>query len=89
MFSVRDSSIIFTSIYEIESRLPSLILDVTDLLAGASFTDKSMGVTKTASIRSKNPKKNEKINVDLDFEAYKKKTGGSGDSPVSNDSSVI
>lgn len=70
IFSVRGSSITFTSVYGLEARNISFTVDKTEL-SNYNIKDKADGMVKAAKVKSKNAKKNEKVEVNLDFEKYK------------------
>jgi uncharacterized protein len=57
LFSVRDKSLIFTSIYGIESGQPVLDIDRTDLIR-YRVTDKSVKTFKAATVKYREPKTN-------------------------------
>jgi len=69
VFSVRDQVITFTSVYTLEKRNASFVLDVTDL-ANYSLKDKSDPPKTSKSVHG-NAKGNAKIETNLDFEKYK------------------
>lgn len=74
VFSVREKTITFTSIYDLEKRSISFTLDKTDLSA-YSIKDKADGIVKNAKVSHANAKKNEKVEVNLEYEKYLKETG--------------
>ena len=88
LFSVRDSVITFTSIFKIEDRKESFIIDKSDLMS-YSLKDKADGMIKTASIKSKSAKKNEAISTNLEFEKYKKENPSYTSAPVNNQDSHV
>lgn len=57
LFSVRDKSLIFTSIYGIEGGQPVLDIDRTDLIR-YRVTDKSVATFKAATVKYREPKTN-------------------------------
>lgn len=57
LFSVRDKSLIFTSIYGIEGGQPVLDIDRTDLIR-YRVTDKSIKTFKAATVKYRDPKSN-------------------------------
>lgn len=57
LFSVRDKSLIFTSIYAIEGGQPVLDIDRTDLIR-YRVTDKSVATFKAATVKYREPKTN-------------------------------
>jgi len=57
LFSVRDKSLIFTSIYGIEGNKPVLDIDRTDLIR-YRVTDKSTATFKAATVKYREPKSN-------------------------------
>lgn len=57
IFSIRDSTLIFTSVYELEKRTHVLSIDKTELTAW-NITDKSAQVYKSAKVAYHNPAKN-------------------------------
>lgn len=87
LFSVRDSVITFTSIYSIEKRNTSFTIDKSEISA-YSLKDKADGMIKSASVKSKNAKKNESVSTDLAFEKYQDEQGFSSDAPVTQDSGI-
>lgn len=89
IFSVREKSLVFISIFDLDKRSASLSLDVTDLIS-YSIKDKADGMVKSASVKSKNIKKNESVETDLAFEQYKKENPDFTSPPVTNgDSEVV
>jgi phage protein D len=70
VFSVRGSAITFTDIYKLEGRNVSFTVDKTEL-SRYSIKDKADGMIKAAKVKSKNSKKNEKVEVNLEFEKFK------------------
>lgn len=74
VFAVRDNSITFTSIYGLENRNSSLTLDKSDLTE-YSAKDKATGMIKSAKVKSKNPKKNESVSTDLEYQEWLKTEG--------------
>lgn len=87
LFSVRDSVITFTSIYSIEGRETSFSIDKSEI-SSYSINDKADGMIQAASVKSKNPKKNEPVVANLDFEKYKQEQGFTSSDPVTSDSGV-
>lgn len=87
LFAVRENVITFTSIYDVEKRNTSFSVDKTDI-SRWDLKDKADGMIKTASVKSKNSKKNEPITANLDFEKYKSEQGYSSDTPVNQDEGV-
>lgn len=75
VFSVRDTNLIFASIYDIEKGQPVLELDRTDLIR-YSVKDKATKVYKNARVRHKNVAKNENVTV---FFEEKKNDGASSE----------
>lgn len=70
VFSVRGTTITFTDIYKLEGRNVSFTVDKTEL-SQYSIKDKADGAIKAAKVKSKNSKKNEKVEVNLEFEKFK------------------
>lgn len=70
IFSVRGSVITFTSVFTLEQRGASFTVDKSDI-SRYSIKDKADGMIKSAQVKSKNSKKNEKVSVNLEFEKYK------------------
>ena len=87
IFAVRENVITFTSIYSLEKRNNSFSIDKTELSRYA-IVDKADGMIKTASVKSKNAKKNEAVSTNLEFEKYKSEQGYTSDNPVNQDSGV-
>jgi len=87
LFAVRENVITFTSIYDIESRNTSFSVDKSGI-SRYDIRDKADGMIKTASVKSKNPKKNEPVTANLEFEKYKSEQGYTSDNPVNQDSGV-
>lgn len=87
LFAVRENVITFTSIYSLEKRNNSFSIDKTEL-SRYSIVDKADGMIKTASVKSKNAKKNEPVSTNLEFEKYKNEQGYTSDNPVNQDSGV-
>jgi phage protein D len=87
LFAVRENVITFTSIYSLEKRNNSFSIDKTEL-SRYSIVDKADGMIKTASVKSKNAKKNEPVTANLEFEKYKSEQGYTSDNPVNQDSGV-
>lgn len=81
IFSVRGSVITFTSIYDLQERGSSFSIDKTDLM-DYSLKDKADGMVKASKVSTKNPKKNESISVNLEYEEYKKKNPSFTSPPV-------
>lgn len=75
VFSVRDTDLIFTSIYDMEKGQPVIELDRTDLMR-YSVKDKATKVYKNARVRHKNVAKNENVTV---FWEEKKNDGASSE----------
>jgi len=73
VFSVRGSVITFMSVYTLEARGTVTTIDITDL-SGYNAKDKTDAPKSTKSVHA-NAKKNEKIEVNQDFEAWKQKEG--------------
>jgi len=69
IFSIRGKVITFTSVYDLEARKSSFTIDRTDL-ANWSLKDKASGMIKEAKVQSKNAKKGEKIQANLDYQKY-------------------
>lgn len=74
MFSLRDTDIIFTSVFDIEKSDATLKLDRKELIS-YSVKDKAVKVYKAAKASHTNPKKNEQITV-----FYEEKSQKSGKS---------
>lgn len=74
VFSVRDNVITFTSVYGLEARNSSFILDKLDL-SSYTLKDKATGMIKSASVKSKNAKKNSSVSTDLEYNDWLKKEG--------------
>lgn len=87
LFAVRDNVITFTSIYDIEKRNISFSVDKTNI-SSYTLKDKADGMIKSASVKSKNAKKNEPVSTNLEFEKYKQEQGYSSDNPVNRDEGV-
>ena len=87
LFSVRDSVITFTSIYDVEKRNVSFSVDKSEI-SSYSLKDKADGMIKEASVKSKSAKKNQAISVNVDFEKYKQEQGYTSDTPISKDTGV-
>lgn len=83
IFSVRGTSITFTSIYGLELREASFSVDKTEL-SQYNIKDKADGMIKEAKVKSKNAKKNEKVEANLDFEKYKQENPGYTAPPTEN-----
>jgi phage protein D len=81
VFAVRDKKMVFDSVYNLENRKESFILDKTDI-ESYSLQDKSDGMVKSAKVESKNAKKNESVSTNLEFENYKKENPGYTAPPV-------
>lgn len=75
IFSVRGTAITFTSVYTLQDRNASFIIDKTEL-SQYSIKDKADGMAKAAKVKSKNAKKNSKVEVNLEYEDYKKDNPG-------------
>ena len=75
VFSVRDTDLIFTAIYDMEKGQPVIELDRTDLMR-YSVKDKATKVYKKARVRHKNVSKNENVTV---FWEEKKNDGASSE----------
>ncbi len=88
VFSIRDKNLIFISVYDLDKREASISLKITDLI-GYSIKDKADGMIKTASVKSKNAKKNEPVAVNLDFEKYKQDNPEYTSPPVTNSDSYV
>jgi len=87
LFAVRENVITFTSIYDVEIRNTSFSVDKSGI-SRYDIRDKADGMIKTASVKSKNPKKNEPVTANLEFEKYKSEQGYTSDNPVNQDSGV-
>jgi len=87
LFAVRENVITFTSIYDVEKRKISFSVDKTEI-SRWDLKDKADGMIKTASVKSKNSKKNEPVTANLDFEKYKSEQGYSSDTPVNQDEGI-
>ena len=74
VFSVRENTITFTSIYGLEQRSSSLKLDKTEITR-YSIKDKANGMVKSASVKSKNPKKNSSVSTNLEYQGWLKTEG--------------
>lgn len=83
VFSVRGSVITFTSVYGLEARSVSFTVDKTEL-SSYSIKDKADGMIKAAKVKSKNAKKNEKVEVNLEFEKYKQDNPAYTAEPTTN-----
>jgi len=66
-FSVRDTQLIFTSVYDLESRSHVLTIDKTELLSH-SVKDKTAEVYKAAKVKHHSSKENETIAADVNNE---------------------
>ena len=87
IFAVRENTITFTSIYGLEQRNSSLKLDKTDITS-YSIKDKANGMVKSASVKSKNPKKNAAVSSNLEYQEWLKTEGYKYPDVVNKDSSV-
>jgi len=87
LFAVRENTITFTSIYDVEKRNTSFSVDKTQI-SKWDLKDKADGMIKSASVKSKSAKKNEPVTANLDFEKYKQEQGYSSDTPVTKDEGV-
>jgi len=74
IFSVRESVITFTSVYGLEKRGESFVLDKTDLTS-YTIKDKATGAVKSAKVRSKSAKGNEKVEADLEYKKWQEEEG--------------
>lgn len=88
LFSVRESIITFTSIYDIQNRNVSLTVDKTDL-ATYSIKDKSAEGKKATKVVHTNPKKNEKVETNLEYEKYLKDNNLTSSGIVNQDTEVV
>lgn len=86
VFSVRDNTITFTSVFSLETRSASFSLNVSDL-KNYRFSDKADPPKSSKSVHG-NAKKNARVEVNQEFEDYKKKEGYTAPSSVSGDTSV-
>lgn len=86
VFSVRDTKIIFTSVYDLEKRASSFVLDVTDLSA-YNLKDKADGAKKSTSVHG-NAKANEKIQADKDYKDWQNEDGYKYPDSASEDEEV-
>lgn len=86
VFSVRGQNMTFLSVYDLESRKVSFVVDVTDL-TGYSLKDKT-DAPKTSKAIHASAKGNGKIESNLEFEAYKKEQGYSAPATKSGNDSV-
>lgn len=86
VFSVRDTKIIFTSVYDLEKRASSFVLDVTDL-KGYSLKDKADAPKKSKSIHG-NSKSNEKIEAEKDYNEWESEEGYKYEDTASEDEEV-
>ena len=73
IFSVRDTKIVFTSVYDLEKRSHSFELDITDI-SSYSLKDKADAPKKTKSIHA-SAKDNKKIEADKQFADWQKEEG--------------
>jgi phage protein D len=87
VFSVRENTITFTSIYGLEQRGSSLKLDKTEITS-YSIKDKANGMVKSASVKSKNPKKNASVSTNLEYQEWLKTEGYKYPDVVNKDASV-
>lgn len=87
IFSVRENTITFTSIYGLEQRNSSLKIDKFDL-SGYSIKDKASGMVKSASVKSKNAKKNESVSSNLEYSEWLKTEGYKYPNVISQDTAV-
>lgn len=69
VFSVRDTVITFTSVYTLEGRKSSFYVDKSNLKS-YTLKDKADGAIKAKSVHA-NPKQNEQIHQNKDFESWK------------------
>lgn len=88
VFSVKDNKMVFDSIYNLENRKESFTVDKTDIIA-YSLKDKADGMVKTASVKSKNAKKNASVSTNLEFEKYKQENPAYNAPPVTNQDAYV
>lgn len=88
VFSVRESVITFTSIYDLHKRKGSFIVDKTDLKS-YSIKDKSADGVSSVKVKHTNAKKNEKVEVNLEYEKWVKEQGSKYPDIVNKDTKVI
>lgn len=74
VFSVRENTITFTSVVGLEQRNSSLKIDKFDL-SQYSIKDKATGMVKNASVKSKNAKKNNSVETNLEYNEWLKTEG--------------
>lgn len=86
LFSVRDKVIIFTSVYDLEKRASSFVLDVTDLVS-YSLKDKADAPKKTRSVHG-NSKSNEKVEADKNYSDWEVEDGYKYPDSTSEDEEV-
>jgi phage protein D len=87
LFSVRGKLLTFTSIYDIEKRGTSFVLDKSDLKS-YSLKDKADGMVKAAKVQTKNAKKNEKVESTVEFSQWQAEEGYKYDDVESQDEAV-
>jgi uncharacterized protein len=88
IFSVREQTITFTSIYDLQQRKESLTIDKSDLKS-YSIKDKSAEGKSATKVVHSSPKKNEKIEVDLAYQQYLKDEGSKYPDIVNKDTEVV
>jgi len=88
VFSVRESIITFTSIYDLHKRNGSFVVDKTDLKS-YSIKDKSADGVSSVKVKHTNAKKNEKVEVNLEYEKWVKEEGSKYPDIVNKDTKVI
>lgn len=86
VFSVRDTKIIFTSVYDLEKRVSSFVLDVTDLTS-YSLKDKADAPKKSRSIHG-NAKANEKVEAEKAYNDWEAEDGYKYPDTASEDEDV-
>lgn len=88
VFSVRESVITFTSIYDLHKRNVSFTIDKTDLKS-YSIKDKSAEGKSSTKVVHTNPKKNEKVEADLAYQKWADEEGSEFPDVVNQDIEVV
>lgn len=87
-FSIKGNKMVFDSIYNLENRKESFTVDKTQITA-YSLKDKADGMVKTATVKSKNAKKNASVSTNLEFEQYKLGNPAYTAPPVTNQDAYV